>query len=74
MIIIVFLSKNKNINNVIYNKFPSHLNMNKNLKYLFDISSTVNYKILLLIIISMKIGLSLKVVKENYFLKQILKD
>ena len=44
MIIIVFLSKNKNINNVIYNKFPSHLNMNKNLKYLFDISSTVNYK------------------------------
>jgi len=44
MIINVFLSENKNIKNVIYNKFPSDLNKNKNLKYLFDISSTVNYK------------------------------
>ena len=42
MIIIVFLSKNKNIKKYIYNKFPSHLN--QNLKFLFDISSKVNYK------------------------------
>ena len=42
MIIIVFLSKNQNIKKDIHNEFPSHLN--QNLKYLFDISSKVNYK------------------------------
>ena len=42
MIIIIFLSKNENKKKYIYNEFPSHLN--QNLKFLFDISSKVNYK------------------------------
>ena len=41
-IVTFYLTKDKPLKKIIYNEFPSHLD--KTLKYLFNISSKVNYK------------------------------